>query len=392
MTMITRRLAIAIVLLTFLLHPSVNARELRPTTEIPIGGYSSAINHTTNILYTAIGLSINSYDLEKHEVLPPIPIEGGYHWTLTINEISNTIFFSDEEGTWMIDGDTQALSYFTDYGVENSQLLTQVNRRANTMYALYVYYGHHGEEPELHLEAYEADTLAFITSTYWYNTNAAAFGIDERDNKIYMHMRGDSKIRVLDGTTLELLGTFAHGILDGPPYLQFLPFDPVARRLYAYSRFRDGVAVIDVDEQEIISTIDITTVRDVVVDKYRRRAFVTSLDDAQLYYVNRHGELDGSVTVSKIGSITGIPAVHWRTGSVYVPCWDDGYQGLAVIRRRQVAQTVHLDTLINKMIASGWSRRVYAVGQPTTSWKLLLMWFGHSSIGDMDSIASGDQP
>jgi DNA-binding beta-propeller fold protein YncE len=394
MTMIKKCLAIATALLALLLYPNANARELRPTTEIPIGGHGGAINHTTNTLYASSGIHIRAYDLTNHVVLPSIDTEGSGITNLSINEVSNTIFFSDEEGTWMIDGEAHELEYSSVAGYSWSFILTQVNRRANVMYALYLSQSNHPSIPDaLYLEAYEADTLALITYRYWdtYNRTGASFAIDEANHQVFMHLQGGTKIIVLDGATLGTVGSFADGIVSGPNLPQYLPFDPNARRLYAYADGEDGVSVIDVDGQAIIGNIDVTSIRDVVVDRYRRRAYFTSFGDPQLYRIGFHGNLAGSTTVSKIGSITGVPAVNWRTGSVYVPCWDEGYQGLAVIRRGQVIQRVHLDTLINTMFTSRRWRRVHALGQPNTSWELLLRWFGHSSIGDMESNAAVDE-
>lgn len=381
-----RRLVIATALLALPIYTKANAWELRPRTEIPIGGYTSAINRTTNRLYTAAGLEIRAYDLTNHEILPPISTHGGSHGTLTINEISNTIFFSDEEGTWMIDGETHELSWFTHNGSSFSFLRTQVDRRANTMYALYTAEDISGDHVRLYIEAYEADTLGFIASRFWWDKTGASFAVDERTNQILVHLAGESRITIVDGTTLDTLDTFADGILRGPEVVQFLPFDPAARRLYAYSRLDDddGVAVIDVDAQAVISTVDITSVREVVVDKYRRCAYVTCLDDPQLYRIDRDGELAGSVLLSKEGATTGVPAVHWLTGSVYVGILDEDYRGIAVVHRGRVIQTVNLDTLINHVYAPDGSRRVYAVGQPTTSWELLLTWFAHPGIGSTE--------
>jgi len=379
-------LALAIALAGIAAVPATHASELKPITSLPIGGYGSAFNAATGILYTTDRSYIHAYDVANHELLSDIDTGDSGIGTVSVNPIANKIYTSNMSGSVVIDGDTHEVSVFVPWA-PNSGLTVLADRRHNTMYALYTTYEFPFGDSTTHLKSFEADTLIPVASISFEDEGGAAFAVNEETHQVYLQRHGGQRIRVLDGTSLAQVAIIDDVFPRGPGSIEILPFNPVANRLYVFHRNADGVTIADTEALEVVGFADVPNCRDLVVDKRRHRAFVTTMDGPELYFINAYDELNGSITLSRTGQVTGIPAVNSRTGSVYVPAWDDGYAGIAVIRRQRLIQRVDLDTLINAIHIPRLSRRVYAAGQPIASWELLVRWPGHPSISSNDSKA-----
>jgi DNA-binding beta-propeller fold protein YncE len=358
-------------LVSVLAVSAATAGNLRPIERLPVVGTDALINPLTNILYTASCLEgdcgVTAYDLDTDEATP-VAVGGADFF---LNLASNTIFASNGESVYAIDGDTQEVTTFPFY---SNDARFAINYPENRLYI--AGNSRAGGVDRIRIYAYEADTHELVTTAEYLPINErTALAVDASNNTLFVTLGPTAvlpaRVAVLDGTTLAEVAS-----IDGITislWFNHLVYNPRADRLYAFGTDVDGVTALDTRANVVINTVNIPAPQGVAVVARQGYAYVTSDESSEVSVVNDDGELETIIEIGD-GEALGPITANQLTGSVYVAHSGPKYEGIAVISsaRLRLSQRLNLGIRITEfLLPRGWNQRIYAIGRTDVSYVLV---------------------